>query len=301
MKDQWNECQMRMNRSLSTTFSLNECQMNGNDSQVQAVEVISISSDQEKSLLDASSGFPQYYCSDEWTLPHFDTRHRFEFDENMNVCVPASTSMSLENLVQDAVKLIHPYDEFSVSLFNEWFPSIFQLEEDYLTYFEYKYHDDLDRIVEGGDVKTRSKVDTCSSSVYEKVSSCKRKANFWCCECVGWIGGSKSIVAGHLRKRHHDVECKIIHVTRSGLKKITKTKFLTTYSRPVSSKGRQAASKNVLHYKCTTCEIWIDGGDVMVCDHLKTTHPCSECDILCVFKSSSLIMSKSKFLAKNLK
>merc|ERR1712142_1462937 len=92
--------------------------------------------DQEKSLLDASSGFPQYYCSDEWTLPHFDTRHRFEFDENMNVCVPASTSMSLENLVQDAVKLIHPYDEFSVSLFNEWFPSIFQLEEDYLTYFD---------------------------------------------------------------------------------------------------------------------------------------------------------------------
>jgi len=195
-----------MNRSLSCTFSLNECQMNGNDSQVQAVEVINISSDQEKSLLDASSEFPQYYCSDEWTLPDFDTRYRFEFDENMNVCVPESISMSLENLVQDAVKLIHPYDESSVSLFNEWFPSIFQLEEEYLTYFEYDIHDDLDRLVEeGGDVKTRSKVDTCSSGVYEKASSCKRKSNFWCCECVGWIGVSKSIVAGHLRKRHHDV------------------------------------------------------------------------------------------------
>ena len=52
IKDQWNECQMRMNRSLSTTFSLNECQMYGNDSQVQAGEGIRICNTQEKSLLD---------------------------------------------------------------------------------------------------------------------------------------------------------------------------------------------------------------------------------------------------------
>ena len=290
IKGEWNECPKWIDRKYksSTTFSHNECQIYGHGGQVQAGKS---TKSQEEITLNASSEFSQYTDSDEWTLPYFDIR--FELDENMNVCVPALTSKIPGDIVSESVMGVLPYDEYSCSLVYKRFPSNIHLY-DALTYLELRYHDDIDSLMQN---ELITWTESTWSPSRDKIGHFgKQMEKFWCCDCEGWIVGSKLKVAKHLRTCHNDVECKVIHVTRSGLHKMTKSKFLATVGR---SRNRcQAMAKKVVHYECKMCRLWIDGGEMMVCDHLETFHPNGDCEIFRVCKSTSLILSKNEFLSK---